>query len=90
MATVQFTTNLKRFYPDLDTMMIEAETVAQLGEEIDKHYPGLKKYITDDQSRLRHHVNIFINQHMIKDRQLLQDKIQKNDSVYIMQALSGG
>ena len=90
MAQVQFTSNLKRFYPNLNATNIEAETVAQLIDEIEKHYPGLKSYITDDQSRLRHHVNIFINQNMIQDRQLLQDKVEKHDNVYIMQALSGG
>jgi molybdopterin converting factor small subunit len=90
MATVQFTSNLKRFYPNLDTTVVKAETIAQLIEEIEKQYPGLKNYITDDQSRLRHHVNIFINQNMIRDRQLLQDKVEENDNVYIMQALSGG
>ena len=90
MATVKFTSNLKRFYPDLNATKTEAQTVAQLIEDINGRYPGLKNYIIDDQNRLRHHVNIFINQSMIQDRQLLQDKIGKNDSIYIMQALSGG
>ena len=90
MATVMFTSNLKRFYPNLSETKVEANTIAEVIEEIDKCYPGLKSYITDDHKRLRHHVNIFINQNMIQDRQLLQDKIKKDDSIYIMQALSGG
>ena len=90
MATVKFTSNLKRFYPDLNTTKIEAKTVAQLVEEINKQYPGLKNYITDDQNRLRQHVNIFINQSMIQDRLMLKDKVEMDDSIYIMQALSGG
>lgn len=90
MPIVQFTSNLKRFYPSLKETIIEAKTIGELIEQVNDHYPGLKNYLTDDQKSLRHHVNIFINGTMIKDRRKLKDEIQKNDQVYIMQALSGG
>ena len=90
MATVQFTSNLKRFYPELAKTKVTALTVANLLDEIEQQFPGLRNYIVDDQHRLRHHVNIFINNSMIKDRDSLSDPIAETDSVYIMQALSGG
>ena len=90
MPIVKFTSNLKRFYPQLKELNLISETVADLLILIDKKYPGIKSYMTDDQGALRHHVNIFINNTMIKDRTSLSDRIDENDSVYIMQALSGG
>lgn len=90
MPTVQFTSNLKRFYPQLKKLDLRSDTIAELLILIDKNYPGIKSYMTDDQGALRHHVNIFINNNMIKDRTSLSDRIDENDSVFIMQALSGG
>ncbi|MCK5368225.1 MAG: MoaD/ThiS family protein [Cyclobacteriaceae bacterium] len=90
MPRIQFTSNLRRFYPNLSEIKIEAQTIAHAIEMINEKYPGIKNYIIDDQNILRRHVNIFINDTMIKDRVKLKDNIQKNDTVLIMQALSGG
>jgi len=90
MATVEFTSNLKRFYPKLKSTHTKAGSIAELVRDISHQYPGISNYITDDQNRLRHHVNVFINDHMIEDRLELTDKINNDDRVFIMQALSGG
>ena len=90
MSSVSFTGNLKRFYPELNTMHVEAETVAELLDKIEERFPGIKDYIVDEDGRLRKHVNIFIGNEMIRDQQALTDQIDQNDSIYIMQALSGG
>jgi len=90
MPSVQFTSNLKRFYPQLNPVEVDAKTVSDLLSNIDLKFPGISKYLLDDQHRLRHHVNIFINENMVKDRSTLSDQIQASDKIYIMQALSGG
>lgn len=90
MPRIQFTSNLKRFYPTLSDTEIHGVTVSELIGKIDEKYPGLKNYIVDDQRRLRHHVNIFINEKMIKDRETLSDTVDETDQIFIMQALSGG
>ncbi len=90
MATVKFTYALKRFYPDLDSLDIEAENVGEVVQSIDKNYPGIKGYLLDDQGSLRKHVNIFVDGNLITDRTRLLDKLNTNSEVYIMQALSGG
>ncbi|WP_020532095.1 MoaD/ThiS family protein [Flexithrix dorotheae] len=90
MAVIQFTTNLKRFYPDLNAIEIDAKTVAELIQKVDLKFPGLKDYVVDEQGKLRKHVNIFIGNNMIKDRETLLDTITEKDEIYIMQALSGG
>ena len=90
MPIVHFTSNLKRFYPDLKAIKVEAKSIAQLIEVVDAHFPGLKTYLIDDQNSLRDHVNVFINDDMIRDRSNLLDAIGQNDKIFIMQALSGG
>ncbi|MCM8525796.1 MAG: MoaD/ThiS family protein [Lentisphaeraceae bacterium] len=90
MARVEFTSLLKQFFPNLKSMEIEAENLAELVLKLNQTYPGISTYICDEQGALRHHVNIFINNCMLTDRQSLSDCLQPSDTVNIIQALSGG
>ncbi|MDA0196010.1 MAG: MoaD/ThiS family protein [Bacteroidetes bacterium] len=90
MAIVKFTANLKRFYPELEPITAQGETVAEVLREIENHHKGIKDYIVDEADELREHVNIFIGNELIKDREKLGDAVKPDDEIYIMQALSGG
>ncbi|TDI71795.1 MAG: molybdenum cofactor biosynthesis protein MoaD [Bacteroidetes bacterium] len=90
MPRINFTQALKRFYPDLEEVDISAENVAEVIQNLNQRYPGLKDYLLDEQGRLRQHVNIFIGNKLIKDKEKLSDKVSEKDEVFIMQALSGG
>lgn len=90
MPQVNFTYALKRFYPSLEPQHISANSVAEVVTKLNKDYPGLKDYLVDEQGRLRKHVNIFIGNKLIRDKQALSDPVGDNDEVFIMQALSGG
>jgi sulfur-carrier protein len=90
MPKVKFTSNLKRFYPELETVAVSGETIANVVIQIETIHQGLSDYIIDENGSLRKHVNIFIGKNMIADRIKLSDKVNENDEVYIMQALSGG
>lgn len=91
MPTVRFTRHLARYFPNLgDNVAVSGETVAQVVARLDQMHPGLAAYIVDDTGALRRHVNIFLNQELIADRQQLQDPVADADQLYIFQALSGG
>ncbi len=90
MARVRFTRHLKRFFPDLDQLEIDAPTVADLLVALDLQHEGLRDYVVDDAGRLRKHVNVFVDGTLVSDRVSLSDIIDANSEVFIMQALSGG
>ena len=90
MPTIKFTSNLKRFYPDLAPIQANCQTVKEALEVIEAQYSGLKDYLVDERGSLRKHVNIFIGNQLIKDRTTLLDGLKEGDEVYVMQALSGG
>lgn len=71
-------------------MELDAATVAQLIQRLDERYPGIASYLIEDHGGLRKHVNIFVNQTLIRDRKSLTDSIPSNAEVHILQALSGG
>lgn len=90
MPTVKFTSNLKRFFPELSEVKSEANSIPEILDNIDGDFPGFKDYIVDEHGSLRKHVNIFIGSELIRDRLELSDTIKETDELYIMQALSGG
>ena len=90
MAIVKFTSALKRFYPDLQPLEIQGDTVAEIVKNINHQHPGLSDYLLDDQGKLRQHVNIFIGNQLVRDKEKLQDVVDEKDEIFIMQALSGG
>lgn len=87
---VKFTRALCRFYPELDTLYINAGDVREALNIIERHHPGIKDYLVDEQGALRRHVNIFVDGEMIEDRTALSDSLSGSKEIYIMQALSGG
>ena len=90
MVQVRFTRHLVRFFPGLERTQVAGGTAAEILDQLDQRYPGLAAYIVDERGELRKHVNIFVNQEMIHDRQTLSDPVQDGDEMYIFQALSGG
>lgn len=90
MPKVKFTTNLKRFYPGLSPVDSAECSIPAILNELNEIHPGIKDYVVDEQGRLRKHVNIFIGDELIHDRENLSDEIKPDDEIYIMQALSGG
>jgi sulfur-carrier protein len=90
MVTINFTSALKRFYPNLAPVQIKASTVVEVLNNLDKTYPGITDFLIDEHGVLRQHINIFIGDKLIEDRNNLSDLVHENDEILIFQALSGG
>ncbi len=90
MAKVKFTSALSRFFPGLTDMQVSGETVGEVLKKINQEVPGIDSYLLEEDGSLRKHVNIFIKEDLISDRQSLSDPVKSGDEVLIYQALSGG
>jgi hypothetical protein len=89
VAKVSFTENLRR-HVDCPPLDVKAGSVREALDMVFATNPRLKSYILDDQSRLRRHVNVFINGRLARDRVGLCDALDPGDEVFVFQALSGG
>lgn len=91
MPRVSFTRHLQVFFP---TLKMEEEvpgaTVSEVIAELEKRYPGFALYVVDETGRLRRHVNVFVGDEPICDREALSDAVSPSDGIFILQALSGG
>jgi len=89
MGRIVFTANLQRHLPAPECTFA-GRTVRAALDEVFAANPRLRSYIVDEQGRLRRHVNVFVNDRPVADRDGLGDALVETDEVYVMQALSGG
>ena len=91
MPRVSFTRHLQTYFPKLKMgEEVPGATVREVIAELEKRYPGFAMYVGDETGRLRRHVNVFVGQDPICDRETLADAVSPGDELYILQALTGG
>ena len=71
------------------TQEVEASgaTLHELLADLDRHYPGLKFRVVDEQGQMRAHMRFFVNNEQVFD---LSHTLRPTDEVFLLQALSGG
>ena len=65
-------------------------TVREVIDELERRHPGFASYVVDETGRLRRHVNVFVGEEPMRDREPLSDALSPDARVFILQALSGG
>ncbi len=65
----------------------DGSTVADLLEDLNRRYPGIRFRMIDEQDAIRPHMKIFVNGEQVWR---LDTALATNDEVHILQALSGG
>ncbi len=90
MATVRLTSGLQKFFPKIDGLELEGESVYSVLRDLEFKLPELIDYFVDENGQLKNHVNIWLRNEKINDRERLTDKVHKKDELFISQSLSGG
>lgn len=62
-------------------------TVADVLQDLDRQFPGIRFRVVDEQGRLRQHMKVFVDQEITRDLTL---DLAGYREVTLMQALSGG
>ena len=65
----------------------EGRTLVEVVADLERHYPGIRFRVVDEQDRIRPHVNFFVGGALTRD---LCHPIRAGEEVYILGALSGG
>ena len=90
MVAVRLSPFLVRQFPIPDQCAVAGVTVAEVVNDLDRQYSGIAGYLLHEDGSLREHVNIFVDEHLVQDRDRLLDSTENAKEVVIMQALSGG
>ncbi len=84
---IRLPTPLRSYSQDKGIVEADGATLAELLQDLDRRYPGIRFRIVDEQDHIRTHINIFVNQQVASD---LAVPISASDSVRIIAAISGG
>ena len=89
VPTVEFAPALTR-HVNCPRQEVPAGTLAEVLIAAFVAAPTLRGYVLDEQGAVRKHVAVFVNGQMIPNRNDLSRALQPQDSVMVIQALTGG
>ena len=87
MVQVFIPSQLTSYTEGASRLAAQGDSIAQVLDDLDRRFPGLKFRIVDEQDRIRRHMRIFRNGDRAQDIRL---PIDEADEVLIFGALSGG
>ncbi len=87
---VRIPTPLRKITGGKDEVTAEGSNVAEIIEDLEKNYAGLKERICEADGNLRRFVNLYLNDEDIRFMDNLDTKISENDELSIIPAIAGG
>ena len=81
---------LRKFTGGSDQVSVEATTIAEMIEALEKNHPGLKERICDDKGNVKRFINVFVNEEDIRFQDNLQTQLEANADISILPAIAGG
>lgn len=87
MATVQLPISLRALFPDVPKRMtFDAATVAELIDQLDERWPGMRDRLCEPGPELREFINVFVD----GQRADLRTPVGEDSLVHILPAMAGG
>lgn len=68
-------------------VVAEGATLADLLDDLDRRFPGIRFRVIDEQDSIRSHIKFFVNREMVRS---LAEPLAPGDEVLVVAALSGG
>ncbi len=87
---VRIPTPLRTLTDNKDTVETDGVTIAEVIENLQKDYPGLKERICDDSGELRRFVNVYLNDEDIRFLSGKNTEVKAGDEISIIPAIAGG
>lgn len=87
---VYIPTPFRRATNNTDRVELQAPTVLQLLDELERRYDGLRGLVRDERGEIHRHVNIYVNNEAIEALQGLGTLLRDGDEVSIIPAMAGG
>lgn len=89
-ATVRIPTPLRPLTQGRDELEVDARSVREVLECLEREAPGMRARICDDSGELRRFVNIFLNDEDIRHLGGQDSEVKEGDVLSIVPAIAGG
>lgn len=81
---------LRQYTQNQSDLQVDASTVEETLQKLDRLFPGLRSFILNESNELRRYVNIFVNGKDIRAGEGITTKLKEGDQVRIVPAVAGG
>lgn len=88
-ANVRIPTPLRSHTDGKDVVSADGGTIAEVLDDLDKNYPGIKAKLVDDKG-VRRFVNIYIGDEDIRFMDKIETAVKDGDEISIVPAIAGG
>jgi len=89
-VTVRIPTALRRVTQGQGEVQVEAKTIGELIEVLEREFPGIKERLVEDNGEIRKFVNFFVNDEDIRFLKGKETELKDGDIVAIIPAIAGG
>jgi molybdopterin synthase sulfur carrier subunit len=90
MPSVRIPTPLRKLTSEKDEVTINAANIAQLIEEMESQFPGIKNRLCDESGNVRRFINLYVNNEDIRFLNGKETALKEGDIVSIIPAIAGG
>ncbi len=87
---VRIPTVLRKFTRGDAVVELEPGTIADLIDQLDNRYPGMKQQLMTDQGDLHRFVNVYVNDEDARYLEKLDTKVSEGDKVALLPSVAGG
>jgi len=81
---------LQKSTKGLDLVDASGSTVAEIIDDLEKKYPGIKDRLCDESGKIRRFINIYVNEEDVRFLQGDKTSIKEGDELSIIPAIAGG
>jgi sulfur-carrier protein len=87
---VRIPTVFRKFTQGDAVIELEPGTVADLIDQLENRYPGMKQQLLTDKGDLHRFVNIYVNDEDARYLEKLETKVAEGDKVALLPSVAGG
>lgn len=87
---VRIPTVFRKFSEGQAVVEAEPGTVADLIDQLNARYPGLREQLLAGEGQLHRFVNIYVNDEDIRYLEQLETKVSEGDTVSLLPSVAGG
>ncbi|HEY7650762.1 MAG TPA: ubiquitin-like small modifier protein 1 [Methylomirabilota bacterium] len=89
-VTVRIPTPLRSITKGSAEVQAKGGSVADVVEDLERQFPGLRERLVDEGGELRRFINIYVNEEDIRFLQGKKTALKEGDQVSIVPAIAGG
>ncbi len=89
-VNVRIPAPLRTLTADQELVSLEGATLADLVQNLEASYPGMRERLCEDDGELRRFVNVFVNGEDVRFLSGLASELSEGDEVSIVPAVAGG